>query len=125
MNAEELTAALAARLRGRVAASMDQLGASMATTLKNIVAVPVERTKGRVIRSKPGEAPRRDTGAYQESITHATTESGNTIRTESGSPRKLADWLQHGTNRMAPRNHYDRLREQIAPEVVDRIRQNL
>lgn len=44
--------------------------------LQNAVAVPVEEIGGRIIRSVPGEPPRRETGALLDGLDAVVSESG-------------------------------------------------
>lgn len=53
--------------------------------------------------SPPGAAPNADTGELHTSLTSVTTESNDTIRTETGANTPYATALELGTAVMAPR----------------------
>ena len=53
-------------------------------------------------RSRPGEPPRRQTGAFQASLQVHVEDWGLSLGSTNG---KLARWLEEGTKKMKPRPH--------------------
>lgn len=64
-----------------VAEAMDRVGQQIVDEIKNDLSVPVEYKKGPrggtiIVRSKPGEHPRKETGKLQEGIEHRIERNG-------------------------------------------------
>lgn len=92
-NAENLCLALAVAAGEALAAPMEDL----ADDVRKRIGVPVERSGGRVIRSKPGEPPRRDTGRLQASVDAARIENDShvvaSVSVDTPYARKLNDQM--------------------------------
>lgn len=119
--ADEITDALIDRARD----GFDEIGADLAERLRKKIDVAVGRSGGVVVRSLPGEPPRRDTGDYQATVRHETRTEGNTVTTAAGTDSQLGPWLEGGTSRMKPRPHFKPVREEFAAEAVERVKQAL
>jgi hypothetical protein len=81
-----------------------QAGDDLATELKYKVSVPVQYVAGprggtRVIRSLPGEPPRKETGRLQASINHETVAAGDVVETAITAAAPYAARLQEQMNR--------------------------
>lgn len=120
---------IARELIERFRPAMQKLAADMRQDLRQRVDVPVGRApakrkggKGRIVRSKPGEPPRKETGAYQASIQSETNVNGTeSIRATVFSDTPLAGWLEYGTDRMAPRKHWRTARDRWEREAPERL----
>lgn len=100
----------------------DAIGADLEKRLRDKLRVPVVRQGSRVIRSKPGEPPRKDKGNYQSSMDRVTVVSGDRIRAVAGTNMVRGVWLENGTGRMAPRPHASVVIQEFKSEVLDRVR---
>ena len=65
-------------------------------------------------RSKPGQAPKRQTGGLQESIYGEVKEGASIIRSRS----PLAAIMEAGTRRMLPRPHRELTLARVRPEMM-------
>lgn len=94
---------------------------------ERLQSVPVVRTRGRVIRSRPGQPPRRETGRLQAS--HRTQIEGegdavrgvlfNVARSERGAPYPA--YLERGTSRMAARPTYGPVGRAVSPIAAELV----
>ena len=66
-------ASVSDQLRRRSAAAAEQLGPEIVADVRQAASVPVEKEGGRIVRSKAGEPPRKQTGALVESIGYEVT----------------------------------------------------
>lgn len=57
--------------------AMEKVMSAAEADLRKELGVPVVRQGGKVIRSRPGEYPRKDTGRLQASVTHVVYRAGN------------------------------------------------
>ena len=119
---DEIADGLTDWLAERVMPAMDSCGAEWAEGQRARVGVQVGYSGSRVIRSLPGEPPRREHGHFQDSITHQTRREGNLIITEIGSllPNRGV-WLEGGTSRMKPRPSFGPLHDEVEQEAADKI----
>lgn len=111
----------------RLFPAMDACGKEWAEGLRRDISVPVGRSGSRIIRSLPGEPPRREFGDYYDSITHVTRrESSTLIITEIGSilPNRGV-WLEGGTSRIRPRPAFGPLHDRIESEAPNKIASKL
>ena len=119
--ADAMHAHLMERLRG----AMDRIGAGLAEDIRESVSVPVGRSGGKVVRSKAGEPPRRETSGYRATIRHATRVEGDRVVTEAGTSEELGEWLEKGTGTMAARPHYEPARRRLAAQMPGILKQEL
>ena len=75
----------------------------------------------RVIRSKPGQPPRRETGDYQDSIQSAVTVEADRITASIYTNSKIGVYLEHGTEKMESRPHWSRIYDRWLPKAAKRI----
>jgi hypothetical protein len=115
--ADAITDALAEDMR----VAFDAIGQELEDRFRELVSVPVEYEGKRVIRSKPGERPRLETGRYQESFRHTTNVDGDKVRTEAGTTDKRGAFFTAGTSRMKPRPHAEQVREEFMESGEQRI----
>jgi hypothetical protein len=83
----------------------DALGGEIVRDMREMIGVPVSGSGRNVVRSKPGEPPRKETGALQGSWRHHTVTEGDTVRTVAGTPSMIGVYLQKGTATIRPRPH--------------------
>jgi hypothetical protein len=90
--------------------------------LRGLIAVPVVREKGKVIRSAPGEPPRKDSGKLQASVA-STVEvvAGDKIRGVVSTSTPYDKFLNEGTSRMAARPFQMILEERWEQLIENRL----
>lgn len=52
----------------------------MKADVQKRIGIPVQRTKGKTVRSKPGEPPRKDTGRLQASAAAQTVDATRSVQ---------------------------------------------
>lgn len=82
-----------------VVAKQSEVADAQVADIKKRISVPVDRRGSTVIRSKPGEPPRKDTGALYESIEQFTADSFTTIETVISTDRVYGPILEAQLNR--------------------------
>lgn len=117
--------ALTDYLIDRARTGFDAIGQEIEDDLRQRVSVPVEYDGKRVIRSKPGEAPRTEFGDYERSMHHATRVEGDRVVTEAGTNMDRGVWFTEGTDRMRPRPHFEDARAAFAERAEERVKQAL
>lgn len=115
--------AIVDRLITRALPGFDAIGVELVEKIRDAIDVPVEFTSGAVIRSEPGEPPRRESGDYQGSIRHVTERDGDTITTVVGTDSVIGAYLEGGTERMKPRPHFAPVTDEFAQNAVERVQQ--
>jgi hypothetical protein len=118
---QQFAALLTADVVQEVAGAMRLYGEEVATDLRESLSVPVQYVGSRIIRSKPGERPRKETGKYRGTVATDTTIEGRRVVTRIGPRSHIAEFLEDGTSRMAPRPHVGPLYRQVSVEAADRI----
>jgi len=66
-------------LSRRVEDLMEGVGRDVSTDLKKIISISVVRERGHVIRSKPGEPPRKDSGRLYNSVRYVVYRAGRDV----------------------------------------------
>lgn len=100
------------------------LGPDIEADLVELVSTPVQYAAAGVVRSKPGEPPRKEHGDYARSIRHTVSEGENgpdsaTLRLYTNSV--IGTYLEFGTDRMRPRPHFAVVFERRRDDVVNRV----
>lgn len=97
-------------LARRLSRGMDIFAEKLVEDIQEKISVPVEYQTGPrggqvVIRSKPGEPPRKENGDLWESIENipTTREAQTKIVARVVTRLKVAGWLQNGTKYLDPR----------------------
>lgn len=96
---------------------------------------PFRKGQSKIIRSRPGDPPRKETGELFNSFFTQTAQQGGNVegllfsvsRTERGDAQKDV-YLEYGTSKMAPRPHWARMIEfwqatfeqRLATEIKER-----
>lgn len=96
-----------------VTSAMRAEGERMAAEIKDRVSVPVERTGGKVIRSKRGEPPRKDSGRLQAEIASDTIEVGDVVSMAVYSPTPYGSTLEDPMERLIMTDWFDRFAEEV------------
>lgn len=117
--ADRMTDALIERSRD----GFDEIGAELEARFRELLSVQVEGTGKEVVRSKPGEAPRRESGGYEGSFKHVTTVEGDTVATRAGTEDPRGAWFTGGTATMQPRPHAETVRDEFAEHAEERVLQ--
>lgn len=126
MTPEECTNAVCEHVAGRLVPAVETVAAGITADVKQRIGVPVGYANGRVIRSRPGEPPRREFGDYIGSWTYTVVREGDVIKGTSGSTMPgRGVWLEKGTGRIAPRPHVEPAYQQARAEATQQIKQNL
>ncbi len=125
MSPDELSNALTERMAERLQPAVAKTAADLTADIQRRINVPVGRSGSRVIRSKPGEPPRREFGNYRASWETRDARSGDEITGTAGTTSNLGPWLERGTSRMAARPHVEPAVNDLKPSLVDTIKQNL
>ena len=82
------------------------------------------RRYGRHVASAPGQPPAPDTGNlrknWREKVYAHGNGMGNGVRVHMQITSQMfyADFLEHGTRKMAPRPHRERIKTKARPEIV-------
>ena len=90
--------------------------------VREAVSVDVEYYGGIVIRSRPGEPPRRETGDYSNSILSASGEDGDEIW-GSAYTDHWKGHLEDGFQNIAPRPHWSFVYAEYSPLLMMRFNQ--
>jgi hypothetical protein len=96
------------------AAMMEYLEKEVETT-REALSIPVGREKGRIIRSNPGENPRKEEGDLQKSIQQEVIEEGGEIVGDFFTTDEKAPWLNFGREdgSLAPRPFWDFAKQRL------------
>lgn len=117
-------------LQRRKERAFNEFAREVAADLKELIGTPVQqaqvsgsrgRSRRQIVRSKPGEAPRKETGAYQKSIQSAVEPEGNHLAAVIYTTAKVGTYLEEGTRRMDPRPHWITIERKWRPRFAQRI----
>ncbi len=92
---------------------------AMVETVQEFISINVERQGGRVIRSAPGEHPRKDTGRLYESIQYEIERDESIITITIDTDTPYAPFLEFGTSKMAERPIFEGIMERFEPILLD------
>lgn len=96
-------------IKQKIAGALDQLGRETDDQHREMVSVPVEYVGSQIIRSKPYESPRHETGTFEASLNHIVGIGRNTVSLWHYSSDPKSAYLHEGTDRMARRPSFDRI----------------
>ncbi len=113
------------RIEESVQREYEEVAWEMTADLMTSLSVQVEYIGGYVIRSKPGEAPRREFGDLIRSVDFATSRVNALVRLDVFSTSMISVYLNEGTDRIAPRPHWqpliDNWRDQLLPRTASAV----
>ncbi len=118
-------------LAGKIEKALVRVGDHAVEVAKDKLKVPVEYRGGRVIRSEPGEPPRRETGALQEGIISRVEKTApNVVELEFGSSRNgssvIPEELELGEGPVAARPYMiPTMHEAIIPDLETAVPEEL
>jgi hypothetical protein len=113
-------------LLNRATRAADELAENIRDDLQEAIDVSVEYGGGRIIRSKPGEPPRRETGNYHDSIQSDVKRDATKVAFTVFTDAQLGEWLEEGTNRgLAPRPHFAPCFERNQPKIIARVEDSI
>jgi hypothetical protein len=92
-----------------VEGAFQKIGGESEQQIIEMVSIPVGRAGNRIVRSKPHEAPRTETGKYRGSFANAVERNAGDVVLVLYSNDPKGVFLQIGTSRMIQRNHFDRI----------------
>lgn len=72
---------------------------------REVLSVPVGRSGRKIIRSKPGEPPRKEKGRLPPDIKGEVTSGESVVTSNNYTDNKVAGYLDGGTRTIAPRPH--------------------
>lgn len=102
-----LSQSILADIDARFAGPMENLALTMRDEMRELIGIQVEYAGGDIIRSLPGEAPRREFGNLQDSQQIDVTVNQNEISATLFTDSLIGAYLEHGTSRILPRPHYE------------------
>lgn len=108
-------------LRQRAGPAFDEFGREVLDALRTSVSVPVGYAGSRVIRSRPGEPPRRETGDYRAGLGTELTYLPAGVSTSIFTDDQLGPWLENGTSRMEARPHFEPIFDRYAARAAEAI----
>ena len=113
-----------------VATSLDYIGGVIVEQIKQDLSVPVEIVTGPrggriVIRSKPGEHPRKETGLLQSQVNHQVERDGVNSTLIVFDPVYYSPYLDPGLNRPIVTGIDERFEDRVAEIVAQAISGNL
>lgn len=121
MNAAECTDAVLAKLAGDLLPAVRAFAEENTAAVKELVNIPDGGTPSKPIHSKPGEAPRRETGEYRNSWGTVAGIEGDRVTGTSGTPHFLGPILQIKMNRP----HASTIADRVRGDAPDRIQAKL
>jgi hypothetical protein len=105
----------AAAIQDAIAAALRDEGETLSSDVRSRISVPVEKSGGKIIRSKPGEPPRKDTGRLHAEINTQTIVAGDVAEMAVESPTPYAPPLNNELNRPI----YGLLLDESADRIVN------
>ena len=92
------------KLRKAARAALSECGRTIVADIRERLSIPVERVRGHVFRSEPGEHPRLDTGKLRKSIKYKVAPQADRVSDLTiFSTDPKAPLLEYGTSRMEER----------------------
>jgi hypothetical protein len=115
-----------ARIRERWTFELDGLGVAMVEDVRDRISVPVEYVGDYVIRSSPGEPPRKEFGNLWGSCEH-TVDNQPALTVMAGGPSApYAKKLEYGDGaKLKPRPYFGPLRAHWTPMIGPRLIESL
>jgi hypothetical protein len=109
-----------------VATSLDYIGGIIVDQIKEDLSVPVEILTGPrggriVVRSKPGEHPRKETGLLQSQVEHRVERDGVNSTLVVFDPVYYSAYLDPGLNRPIVTGIDERFEDKVAQAVADAV----
>jgi hypothetical protein len=105
---------------------MVKAGEAAALDLQGMLSIPVQKVGKRIVRSKPGESPRSETGRLLRTVADEVTRPArDQIALVISTSTAYDQFLVSGTSRMAPRPFDKILEKKWAPIIEDRLRSKL
>jgi hypothetical protein len=100
--------AIMERLTAAAQEAMEQAGEDINADIVEMISVPVGRSGGRVIRSQPGEPPRKETGGLiaAQRVRVLSEAAADVVTLTIQNQSRVANWLERGTSKMSPRPFY-------------------
>lgn len=100
----------------------EAVGPLIVSDVKTLISINVEYGPGGavIVRSKPGEPPRRETGLLQSSIGYGV-QSGEIVSLQIDSDCPYSGFLEKGTTHMAQRPYFETVADFWANELPDRL----
>lgn len=118
---EGFLSAVRAKVVEAAKASLERFARERIVDIQTRIGIPVERTTGRIVRSSPGEPPRKDSGDLWNSL--QATEVvfiSNEIDIFIFTTVPYAKWLEEGTDRgLEPRPWWEPSFQEIVQHVGD------
>lgn len=110
------------RISDGIRHAMEEAGNDAADDLRELISIPVVRTKGKVIRSSPGQPPRKDTGALLASVKSVIDEiEKDRIAVTISTDTDYDQFLKNGTARMAARPFDGPIETKWEPIIENRL----
>jgi hypothetical protein len=114
-------AAVSAAVRQRVRNAVGIMVRGVVRDLRQACQVEVQYVGKRIIRSRPGEPPRREFGNYRIAFDSFVEDRGSAVHGEAGNRMMRAVYFRDGTSRMKPRPHFEPVHKQLLSTVRQRF----
>lgn len=114
-------------IRSDVFDAMDVMGGQIADAWQEELAIDVEYGQNAygqyevVVRSLPGESPRRESGNLYESIDTRTSSDDQVVSTEIDSDVEYGFTLEVGRENVLPRPHRDPIVDRFTEPMIDAV----
>jgi hypothetical protein len=110
-------------IHAAVADSIEQTARDIADDLRHRMSVPVVRSGSKVIRSRPGEPPRKDKGGLVASVQVRMIlgDAAAPVVAEIFSDSEIAVYLEEGTEHMSPRPVWGVVAAEWAERATQRV----
>lgn len=81
------------------------IAVEMKQEVKNILDIPVSKNGAKIVRSRPGQPPRKNSGNLQNSVDYLLEQKGTeiSIKVFCDNSAPYALYLEYGTQKTAPR----------------------
>lgn len=123
---ESFSAQCRGKMYNAVSGSLWALGRDIVAELRDVIGVRVQRVGSEVIRSEPGEPPRRDSSKLYDSLrSHVQRDSATSAALSVSTDVEYAAWLEEGTGRMEARPWWAVTFGRIGPYIKDKLSDHL
>jgi hypothetical protein len=100
--------------------SMDGLATDMQRDMRTLISIDVQHVGGKIVRSKRGEPPRRETKALTRSMLADVVTEGDGLTARMGSDESIADYAKYLEGKLN-RPHFATVYDYYVNHAVDRI----
>lgn len=118
MNEQTVISTFNERLRGACVAGLESFMQSGVEDIQQSIAAPVERVGSVIVRSAPGEPPRRDSSDLYNSVQRETLDAGTgNVQGAIFTRNPVGKFMEYGTVHVLPRPFWAPARERLYARV--------